>query len=124
MIKRICTKCKQEKDLESFYKRYKGKYYFSECKECFKERAKKAYKKRGLEHNRKVRRAWTDKHGGKEYYKQASYRFYWNNPGKNQLTRYHKNKKICRMCNRIRPGYKFVKNSNICKECQSAKNAN
>jgi len=125
MIKKICTKCKQEKDLEgSFYKIHKGKHYLSECKECFKERTENDRKKRGLEHDREVKKVWTNKHGGKEYNRQAAHRFYWNNlelVRKNQLTRYHKNKKICRVCNRIRSEYKLVKDSNICKECQSAK---
>ena len=38
-----CTKCKQMKPIEEFYKLLDGKYHFSECKKCYKSRVKTRY---------------------------------------------------------------------------------
>jgi hypothetical protein len=38
MKTKVCTQCKQLKPINAFYKAHNKKYYFSECKFCFKER--------------------------------------------------------------------------------------
>jgi hypothetical protein len=121
MSLKICTKCKKPKTLEEdFYKIKKGTYYLSECKECFKKRAKKDYDNRGLEHNSKIKKEWCEKHGGKEYYKKVSKEFYDKNPEvvKDRIkNHYHRTKKCCKTCNKIKPNYMFEENSIICKSC-------
>jgi hypothetical protein len=44
---RKCIKCKQTKDLSQFYKRDRGRWYQSECKNCVKEARKVRYYKTG-----------------------------------------------------------------------------
>lgn len=121
MTYKICTKCKKRKIVEkSFYKIRKGLYYFSECKECHKKRAKEDHIKRGNEHNAKIHKKWCEKQGGKEYYKKVFKKYYLNNVEsvkKRKIAYYHKTKKRCKICKKIKPKCFFKENPTICKIC-------
>jgi len=121
---RICSQCKKRKHKRNFYKVHHGKYLMAECKQCFRERAKEDYKKRGIEHNRIIKRTWVEKQGGKAYMLAVSKNYYNNNKDKvNQQMRerYHRTKKRCTVCNKIREKYLFKNNPNICSYCLGLK---
>lgn len=94
----------------------------AECKFCFIKRSRRDSEKRGLEHERIIRREWISKHGGKEYMRQA-FAKHCEDPKKYELVKkrvlkaYHKNKRRCSICNRIRPKHYFKLHSEICKKC-------
>jgi len=123
MSYKICTKCKKRKILEEeFYKIRKGRYYLSECKECFKNRTHNDYTKRGLAHNYKVKKNWFDKQGGNEYHRKVFKKYYDNNSEivkKRVSFYYHKTKKYCKICNKIKPNHMFKESSAICTTCQT-----
>lgn len=120
MIK-MCTKCRVLKDnVKDFYKIHHGQHAMSECKDCCKSRARKDYRKRGLEHTREIKYKWLENHGGKAYNNVVAMRFRKRHP---ELVRqrarncYYKAKKECKQCREIRPGYSFKENPDICIMC-------
>jgi len=87
---------------------------------ALKRDQKKTIKKRGLEHNRSVKRVWVEKQGGKVYMRAVFKKHYEKNSEvvcERSRKYYHKNKKICSQCNKIRPKHYFKNNPDICLEC-------
>ena len=67
MNTKICTKCKKELPLTSFYSRGNGKYR-SECKECHRSYVKTQYHKRKDEINNLKKQCVCQKCGEKRFY--------------------------------------------------------
>ena len=67
MDTKICTKCKKELPLTSFYSRGNGKYR-SECKECHRGYVKAQYRKRKDEINNLKKQCVCQKCGEKRFY--------------------------------------------------------
>ena len=107
---KICNKCREEKELEEFYKRKTNKDgYFCICKQCILERAKEHYKgnakhkkehmkeyyDKNKEHITECRKEYYDKN--KEHIKEYLKEYYDKNKEhiKELAKEYYKNNKEC-----------------------------
>lgn len=80
MEKKICSKCKIEKEVCEYYK-INGNKFRAKCKECFTNETN-TFSKKNREKRNKIQKVWREKN--KEIVKEYRKKYYNDNPEKSK----------------------------------------